>query len=126
MPTQDGPRHCMTMETHGQRIEDLDRAFHTRPFLFESGGHRCPVSPLEAQLLLSELKHLPRSRYPAAAAAAHGVNAGHSRGGVMSVDADEARCLLRAIEGVHARRGHKPGLTALQALLLRRSSAPVV
>jgi hypothetical protein len=110
------------VSTSPQRVGDWDRAFHARPFLLEAAGRRCPISPLEAQLLLAELKRLPHDRHPAAEATALRVNLGLARGGVLVVDDEEARALLRAIEGIHARRGHLPGLTGLQALLLRRPS----
>jgi hypothetical protein len=108
-----------------QRLNDWGFAYHMRPVVIELGAQRRTIALFEAQLLLGELGRLPRARHEAAEETAVDVVHGLANGKAVALDDDGRRCLLRAIEGVRARRGLTTGLKHLRELLLR-SPGPVV
>ena len=110
------------MPVSQQRREDWGVAFQVRPVVVDLGGRRHTISPHEAHLLLGELGRLPKARHQAAEDTAVGLVSALA-GGVAFAPCDEdRRCLLRAVEGVRARRALPTGLVRLRNLLLQASA----
>jgi hypothetical protein len=107
------------VKASAQRQGDWNFAYTVRPVVIELDDRRHSISALEAQLLLGELGRLPRARYEAAEEIACGLVHGLAGGCAVSRDGAERGALLRAIEGVRARRGLPSGLAQLRTLLLR-------
>lgn len=126
MPRRGLPDHPETVSVRAQRIDDWAFAFQTRPFVVELGSRRHTISPLEAQLLLGELARLPEGRHQAAAQTAESVRRSLSRGQAIAFDEAEQRVVLRAIEGVRARRRLSTGLARLRNLLASQPAGRVV
>jgi hypothetical protein len=108
-----------------QRLNDWGCAYQVRPVVIELDSRRQTISPLDAQLLLGELGRLPRARHRAAEQTAVELMHCLAAGCAVSLDDDGRRCLLRAIEGVRARRGLQRELAQLRELLLRSPGAVV-
>jgi hypothetical protein len=113
------------VDVSAHRRDDWNYAYHVRPFVVELGDRRQTISALEAQLLLGELARLPKARHQAAEDTACGIVHGLASGCALGLDEDERRVVLRAIEGVRARRSLPSGLTSLRGLLLR-ADQPVI
>ena len=111
------------MPVSPQRLGDWNFAYHVRPVVFELGERRQAISPLEAQLLLGELGRLPKARHQAAEETAADIVHGLAAGCAVALHQEGRRCVLRAIEGVRARRGLTGGLAPLRELLLRSPGA---
>jgi hypothetical protein len=82
------------------------------------GSRRHALTSTESQFLLRELARLPADRWPAAGSATTIMSAALSVGWPVAFAEDEQRALLRAVEGVRARRSLSPGLGALRETLL--------
>ena len=108
-----------------QRLDDLNFAYQVRPVVIELAGRRQAVSSLDVQLLLGELGRLPRARHQAAENTAVDIVHALAAGYVIALEADGRRCVLRAIEGIRARRALPSGLARLREMLVR-STDPVV
>jgi hypothetical protein len=125
MPRSIHCHHSESVTASAHRRDDWNYAYHVRPVVINLGDRRQTISPLEAQLLLGELGHLPRARHRAAEKTATDVVHGLAAGCAIPLDEDGRRTVLRAIEGVRARRGLSGGLGRLRELLVR-SPEPVV
>jgi hypothetical protein len=108
-----------------QRLNDWSFAYQVRPVVIDLGTQRQTISPMEAALLLGELGRLPRARHGAAEETALDVVHGLAAGCAVALNDDGRRCVLRAIEGVRAKRALPSGLARLRELILR-SPDPVV
>jgi hypothetical protein len=108
-----------------QRLNDWGAAYQVRPVVIELGSRRQTISPVDVQLLLGELGRLPRARHQAAEQTAVQLMHCLAAGCAFSADDDGRRCLLRAVEGVRARRGLPRGLVQLRELLVRSPGAVV-
>ena len=102
-----------------QRRDDWSFAFQVRPVVVDLGERRHTISPHEAQLVLGELGRLPKARHRAAEETAIGLVSALAGGVAFAPGDDERRCLLRAVEGVRARRTLSTGLVRLRELLVR-------
>ena len=108
-----------------QRRDDWDFAFQVRPVLVELDGRRVTITPHEAQVLLTQLGRLPRSRHQAAEDTAAEIVNGLASGSVISLGGDSRPCVLRAIEGLRLGGGLPTGLAKLRISLVH-SAEPVV
>lgn len=108
-----------------QRSDDWAFAYQVRPVVIDLDARRLTISPVEAQLLLGELGRLPRARHRAAEETAADIVHGLAAGCAIALDDEGRRTVLRAIEGVRARRGLPHGLAQLRDLILR-APRPVV
>jgi len=108
-----------------QRLDDWGAAYQVRPVVIDLGSRRQTISPVEAQLLLGELGRLPRARHQAAEQTAVELMHGLAAGCAFSPDDEGRRCLLRAVEGVRARRGLPHGLVQLRELLVRSARSVI-
>jgi hypothetical protein len=113
-----------TVDLHFRRAEDGRVAFPWRPLIAVLDVERYVVPAMDAQVLLTELRRLPAARYPAAASVTEKITHGLSKGSPASFPEEEVPTLLRAVEGVRARRRLPAGLRALRAALLRRIDGP--
>ncbi len=111
------------MAPYQQRLEDWGVSYHVRPLVVELEGRRQPISPADAQLLLTELGKLPRARHRAAEETAVAIVRGLASACIVVLDDDGRRSLLRAIEGVRTTRRLSNGLAQLRELLLRAPNA---
>ncbi len=118
--------HAETVTASAQRMDDWNFAYHVRPVVIDLGEQRQTISPLDAQLLLGELARLPTARHRTAAATAESIICGLTRACAVSLDEDDQRTVLRAVEGVRARRRLSCGLGSLRALLVHLLAEPVV
>ena len=108
----------MTIHLPERRAGDNLDAFQVRAVIVAVAGRRHPLTATEAQFLLRELARLPADRWPAAGAATTILSAALSVGWPVAFAEDEQRALLRAVEGVRARKSLSPGLGALRSTLL--------
>jgi hypothetical protein len=108
----------MTIQLPERRTGDGLDAFQARSVIIAVGGRRHLLTPLDGQFLLRELARLPAGRWPAAGSATTIMSAALSVGWPVAFAEDEQRALLRAVEGVRARRSLSPGLGALRDTLL--------
>jgi hypothetical protein len=108
-----------------QRLDDWNAAYQVRPVVIDLGDRRQTISPHEAQLLLGELGRLPRARHRAAEETALDIVHGLAVGCAVTLGDEGRRCVLRAVEGVRARRGLPSGLAQLRELLLHSPNAVV-
>jgi hypothetical protein len=108
----------MTIELPERRSGDSLDAFQVRAAIIAIGSRRHPLTATEAQFLLRELARLPADRWPAAGSATTIMSAALSVGWPVAFAEDEQRALLRAVEGVRARRTLSPGLSTLRDTLL--------
>jgi hypothetical protein len=122
MPGSGSSDQAETVKASAKRQDDSGFAYCVRPVVIELDSRRQTISAIEAQLLLGELGRLPRARYRAAEETAIGLVRGIAGGCAVSLQDDERGALLRAIEGVRARRGLPSGLAQLRTLLLRAPS----
>jgi len=102
-----------------QRLDDWGFAYQVRPVVIDLGTRRQTVSALDVQLLLGELGRLPRARHQAAEETAVDIVHGLAAGCAIALEADGRRCMLRAIEGIRARRSLPVGLARLRELLVQ-------
>lgn len=107
------------MPVSPQRLTDWDFAYQVRPVVLELGERRETITRYDAQLLLGELGRLPKARHQAAEEAAMDIVHGLAAACAVELGDDGRRCVLRAIEGVRARRGLTSGLAQLRELLMR-------
>jgi hypothetical protein len=107
-----------------RRAEDGRVAFPWRPVILVLDVERFVVPAMDAQVLLTELRRLPDGRYPLAAAAVEKVARGLLKGAPAPFSEDEMPTLLRAVEGVRARRRLPAGLRTLRDALMRRIDSP--
>jgi hypothetical protein len=103
-----------------RRAPDRRLAFQARPFVVDLGSARYLLTPLDAQLLLGELDRLPVGRYPGAARTAEMMLNGLVVARATFLGEEEQRTVLRAVEGVRARRRLTAGLGALRQALVER------
>jgi len=108
-----------TVPSSPQRLDDWSFAYQVRPVVIDLGTRRQTVSALDVQLLLGELGRLPRARHQAAEETAVDIVHGLASGRAIALEADGRRCMLRAIEGIRARRSLPAGLARLRELLVR-------
>lgn len=106
-----------TLHLPERRAADGLAAFQARPVIVAVAGRRHVLSPTDTQFVLRELARLPEARWPAAASATEIVSVGLSHGWPIAFDEDEERALLRAVEGVRARRKLSAGLRSLREAL---------
>jgi hypothetical protein len=108
----------MTIHLPERRAGDNLDAFQVRAVIVAVAGRRHPLTATEAQFLLRELSRLPADRWPAAGSATTILSAALSVGWPVAFAEDEQRALLRAVEGVRARKSLSPGLATLRGTLL--------
>ena len=115
------------MDELEEYLEDLaqwrargDSAFQVRPIRFVIGADICTLMPWEAQLVLKELRALPRDLHPETVGMADAVVAA-LYGSEARFVAGQRRVLLRAVESIRQRRRQQlpVGLRELRAALLR-------
>jgi hypothetical protein len=106
-----------------RRAEDGRLAFPWRPVIVELDVERYVLPAMDTQLLLTELRRLPAGRYPLAANVTESVARGLSKGTPVAFSGEGVPTLLRAVEGVRARRSLPAGLRPLREALLRRIAA---
>jgi hypothetical protein len=111
--------------TSPQRLNDWSFAYYVRPVVLELGGRRQTITPHDAQLLLGELGRLPKARHRAAEDTAADLVHGLAAGCAVTLGADGRRCVLRAVEGIRARRPLTSGLAQLRELLMRSPHAVI-
>lgn len=100
-----------------RRAEDSADAFQARKVVVAVAGRRHVLTPSDAQFLLTGLSKLRGTRWKAAESASTIVSVALSHGWPVAFAEDEERALLRAVEGVRARRTLSPGLRALRDAL---------
>ena len=103
-----------------RRLEDSLRAFPWRPFILVLGTDRYVLPAMDTHSLLIALRTLPAGRYQSAGRIAETVARGLAKGWPASFSEQDEPILLRAIEGVRARRPLPTGLRSLREALLRR------
>jgi hypothetical protein len=101
-----------------RRADDWQLAYHVRPVVVDLGDRRHTISAHEAQLVLVELGRLPGDRYRSAEETAASLMHTLAAGGALALGDNERRSVLRAVEGIRARRGLGVGLAELRRLLL--------
>jgi hypothetical protein len=109
----------MTLYLNERRAEDTLHTFQARSVLLAIGGRRHVLSPTDAQFLLTELAGLPATRWPAAESARAIISGALANGRPAAFSEKEERVLVRAVEGIRARRKLSPGLSAIRDALLR-------
>jgi hypothetical protein len=109
----------MTIQLPDRRAADSLDAFRVRAVIIAVAGRRHALTATESQFVLRELARLPADRWPAAASATAIMSAALSVGWPVAFADAEERALLRAVEGVRARRTLSPGLTALRSTLVQ-------
>lgn len=107
----------MAIQLPERRAGDALDAFQVRAVIVAVAGRRHALTATEAQFLLRELARLPSDRWPAAGSATAIMSAALSVGWPVAFADDEERALLRAVEGVRARRALSPGLATLRNTL---------
>src|SRR5690349_5480826 len=123
MPESAARDHAETVPVSPQRLSDWGFAYHVRPVLLEVGDQRQAITPYDAQLLLGELGRLPRARHQAAEDTAADIVHGLAAACAVTLRDESRRCVLRAVEGVRARRTLTTGLAQLRELLVRAPGA---
>jgi hypothetical protein len=109
----------MTLHLPGRRAEDTLHTFQARSVIVAVCGRRHALSPTDAQFLLTELAGLPATRWPAAEPTRAAISDALANGRPTEFTESEERVLVRAVEGIRARRALSPGLSAVRDALVR-------
>ncbi|HST26444.1 MAG TPA: hypothetical protein VLJ76_10660 [Gaiellaceae bacterium] len=104
----------MALHLPERRAEDSLFSFQARQVVLGTGGRRFVIEPVDARFLLVELAKIEGTRAKAARSASTIVSVALSQGWPVAFAEDEERALVRALEGLRARRPLSPGLRALR------------
>jgi len=107
----------MAVHLPERRAEDSMAAFQARKVVVSVAGKRQLLTPTDARFLLTDLSKLRGTRWRAAESASAIISVALSQGWPVALAEDEERALLRAVEGVKARRTLSPGLRSLRDAL---------